>query len=144
MPRTEYSNLLVCSIQIQQYHSSTHKFTEFLKFSMIGNESVGDEGEAENETKTATEFFNMEFADFLSLVDQHIESWDAEPCYSWDSYVDVAEGVEIPSSLLLGPWTDDMIRHLYWLIKGNARIDWITSTSGEVFHSSYASYGCKD
>jgi hypothetical protein len=83
--------------------------------------------------KTITELFDADFADFSSLVGQQIESWDVA-CFCWDTYVDLAEGVEIPPSLLLGPWTEDMIRHLYWLVKGNAKIDWINSTSGEVCH----------
>lgn len=52
--------------------------------------------------------------------------------FSWVTYVDVASNVEIPQSLLLGPWTEEMTRHLYWLVKGGAQFDWLTSTTGEV------------
>jgi hypothetical protein len=51
---------------------------------------------------------------------------------NWDFNRDLAEGVEIPSSLLLGPWTEDNIKLLFWLIRAGARIDWVNSTSGEV------------
>jgi len=53
-------------------------------------------------------------------------------CYNWDVNRDLVMGVEIPSSLLLGPWTEDNIKLLFWLIKAGARIDWVNSTSGEV------------
>lgn len=45
---------------------------------------------------------------------------------------DIAKGVEIPHSLLLGPWTEDMTQYLYWLAKSGATVNWVTSTSGEV------------
>lgn len=51
---------------------------------------------------------------------------------SWISYADVGPGVEIPRSLLVGPWDEEMTKRLYWLVKNNAQIDWISSTSGEV------------
>ena len=103
-------------------------------------QSSEDEAEDNNSTKTVTDLFDEDFADFSSLIEQQIESRTVQH-YCWDTYVDVAEGVEIPSSLLLGPWTEDMVKHLYWLVKGNAKIDWITSISGEVLHGICASFG---
>ena len=52
--------------------------------------------------------------------------------FYWTTYLDVASTFEIPQSLLLGPWTEDMTRMLFWLVKGGAKFNWLTSTSGEV------------
>lgn len=46
-------------------------------------------------------------------------------------YVNMATGTEIPNTLLIGPWDEEAIKFLYWLVMGGARIDWLTSTSGE-------------
>jgi len=40
--------------------------------------------------------------------------------------------VEIPESLLLGPWSEEQIKLLFWLVKSGVRVDWRDSTSGEV------------
>jgi len=53
-------------------------------------------------------------------------------CTSWDTYMDVEDGVEIPPSLLTGPWTEEMVKYLFWMVKSGARLEWLTSTSGEV------------
>ncbi|KAJ8067136.1 hypothetical protein OCU04_004508 [Sclerotinia nivalis] len=47
------------------------------------------------------------------------------------NYVNMATGTEIPNTLLMGPWDEEAIKFLYWLVMGGARIDWLTSTSGE-------------
>ncbi|KAF7870406.1 hypothetical protein EAF04_004151 [Stromatinia cepivora] len=43
----------------------------------------------------------------------------------------MATGTEIPNTLLMGPWDEEAIKFLYWLVMGGARIGWLTSTSGE-------------
>lgn len=48
------------------------------------------------------------------------------------SYANVARGTEIPHTLLMGPWDEEAIKFLFWLVMGGARIDWLSSTSGEV------------
>jgi hypothetical protein len=73
-----------------------------------------------------TQQFEDAFTEFLRYIkrDSHFE---------WSAASDLAAGVEIPSSLLLGPsWTDEMIRYLFWLVKSGARVEWFTSISGEV------------
>lgn len=42
------------------------------------------------------------------------------------------EGCRIPDKLLHGPWTAEKCEFLEILIRGNATVDWIESTSGEV------------
>jgi hypothetical protein len=80
---------------------------------------------------TATEYFDNDFTSFSEFT-QERDRFSIRRHYNWDVNRDLATGVEIPSSLLLGPWTEDSIKLLFWLIKAGARIDWIGSTSGEV------------
>jgi len=42
------------------------------------------------------------------------------------------KGCRIPDKLLHGPWTDEKCEFLEILIRGNATVDWIETTSGEV------------
>jgi len=77
---------------------------------------------------TPAKFFEEDFAAFSAYL---LHSQYADITYSWATYVDVASNVEIPQSLLLGPWTEERIRHLFWLVKGGAQFDWLNSTSGE-------------
>jgi len=80
----------------------------------------------------AIEYFNNDFTSFSEFVHERDGSWTWEHC-SWHNNKDVADGVEIPTSLLLGPWDEAKIKHLFWLVKsGGATIDWLNSTSGEV------------
>lgn len=48
------------------------------------------------------------------------------------NYANVARGTEIPHTLLMGPWDEEAVKFLFWLVMGGARIDWLASTSGEV------------
>ncbi|PMD27778.1 hypothetical protein NA56DRAFT_640553 [Hyaloscypha hepaticicola] len=80
---------------------------------------------------TATEYFDNDFTSFSEFT-QERDRFSIRRHYNWDVNRDLAAGVEIPSSLLLGPWTEDSIKLLFWLIKAGARIDWVGSTSGEV------------
>jgi hypothetical protein len=91
---------------------------------------------SQNEEETpselsATEYFNKDFASFSAFMQERDGGSIWLSC-NWDVNKDVAEGVEIPTSLLLGPWTEDDIRFLFWLVKAGAQIDWLNSTSGEV------------
>jgi hypothetical protein len=81
--------------------------------------------------QTAEEYFNADFIGFSDFAAETDGPSVWHTC-NWERNTDVSDGVEIPSSLLLGPWTDDMIKHLFWLNKSGASIDWINSTSGEV------------
>lgn len=75
-----------------------------------------------------------DFADFSAtcLEEDGGSLWETS---NWESPSEIAYGVEIPISLLSGPWTDDMIKHLFWLVRSGARIDWVQSTLGEVLSS---------
>lgn len=61
---------------------------------------------------------------------------------SWNTYIGVADGTEIPHGLLLGPWTEESIMYLYWMVKSGAKLEWVKSIIGEVssrpllFHTS--------
>ncbi|PQE21249.1 actin cortical patch protein [Rutstroemia sp. NJR-2017a WRK4] len=60
-------------------------------------------------------------------------------------YLDVAEGTQIPTSLLMGPWDEDALKYLFWFVSAGARIDWVSSTSGEtLIHVQAALFGYKD
>lgn len=48
------------------------------------------------------------------------------------NHANVARGTEIPHTLLMGPWDEEAVKFLFWLVMGGARIDWLASTSGEV------------
>jgi hypothetical protein len=87
---------------------------------------------------TAEEYFNKDFAGFSEFTHRRNGGWSWEDC-SWYVNTDVADGVEIPNSLLLGPWNDEMIKHLFWIRKSGASIDWLNSTSGEVSRNLYSS-----
>lgn len=76
-------------------------------------------------------YFEEDFTAFSNYVERQIEN-RTSLVYSWSTYIDFAGGLEIPRSLLLGPWTEEMIRYLYWMLKGGAQVDWLASTSGEV------------
>jgi hypothetical protein len=47
------------------------------------------------------------------------------------------EGCQIPEKLLHGPWTDEKCDFLELAIRGNAQVDWVTSTSGEVAEQGF-------
>ncbi|TGO48132.1 hypothetical protein BCON_0250g00050 [Botryotinia convoluta] len=47
------------------------------------------------------------------------------------NYANVSRGTEIPYTLLMGPWDEEAVKFLFWLVMGGARIDWLASTSGE-------------
>ena len=42
------------------------------------------------------------------------------------------EGCKIPEKLLHGPWTNEKCEFLELAIRGNATVDWVRSTSGEI------------
>ncbi|RKF62807.1 putative actin cortical patch protein, partial [Erysiphe neolycopersici] len=67
------------------------------------------------------------FTEITNLPDQIPDV--SELC--WETDHDVAIGVEIPSSLLSGPWTDEDIKLLFWTIKSGAELNWLSSTAGE-------------
>jgi len=81
--------------------------------------------------KTTKRDFDEEFARFSNIVERESEE-SLRRHYNFSTYKDVDPRTEIPNSLLLGPWTADMTRYLFWLVRGGARIQWTDSTGGEV------------
>jgi hypothetical protein len=79
----------------------------------------------------AKEYFDIDFASFLEFTKQ-IDGPSVWHICDWERNTDVSDGIEIPDSLLQGPWTEDKIKYLFWLVKSGAEVDWVTSTSGEV------------
>ncbi len=117
--------------------------TRVSDFIRDNTESPGDSSETPIPTiMSAVEYFNADFAGFSDFAAQEDGDWIWSIC-TWEVNTDVADGVEFPSSLLLGPWTEEMLKHLFWIKKSGASIDWINSTSGEVRlqrHFYYISY----
>ncbi|TGO28531.1 hypothetical protein BPAE_0026g00210 [Botrytis paeoniae] len=69
-----------------------------------------------------------EIMDFMSsLVEKREQIFDL----GIRNYANVARGTEIPHTLLMGPWDEEAVKFLFWLVMGGARIDWLASTSGE-------------
>ena len=87
---------------------------------------------------TPAKYFDEDFASFSSYV-QLRKYPELDDVHHWGVYVDVANDLELPQGLLLGPWTEEMTRHLYWLVKGGGHVDWLKSTSGEVSRSQSCS-----
>ncbi|KUJ23528.1 uncharacterized protein LY89DRAFT_635836 [Mollisia scopiformis] len=90
--------------------------------------------ETDNPTKiTAREHLDTDFQDFSDVVLNWEESDGCllDYCHLGLNF-DVADAIEIPSSLLSGPWNEDTLKYLFWLITSGASIDWCHTTSGEV------------
>lgn len=79
----------------------------------------------------ASEYFEADFMTFMTFVTQAQEGMFWKDII-WDTNKDLARGVEIPHSLLCGPWSEEKVRYLYWIIKSGGHIDWHSSTNGEV------------
>ena len=71
----------------------------------------------------------------LDLISSSVEQREQIFDLGSQNYANVARGTEIPHTLLMGPWDEEAVKFLFWLVMGGARIDWLASTSGEVlFH----------
>ena len=76
----------------------------------------------------------------VTLRERQIYSWDGQevtfthkaPQFSKWRICGGVEGCQIPEKLLHGPWTDEKCEFLEVLIRGNAEVDRVNSTSGEV------------
>jgi hypothetical protein len=82
---------------------------------------------------TATEYFEADYKGFCDFTLNHSRE-SIQTQYDWKVNRDVEFGVQIPQSLLSGPWTEEMVKRLFWLSKSGASINWLTSTDGEVSH----------
>jgi hypothetical protein len=76
--------------------------------------------------KTTDDKFFDDFSQFVEVSKAKYERWH------WSGLLFVHPYVEIPDSLLQGPWTEEMMLHLYWMIRASATIRWEESTSSEV------------
>lgn len=85
---------------------------------------------------TAHEYFERDFRGFSRLAAQRDGNWPLKCCI-WSLDSDLADDVEIPNSLLLGPWSEELIKYLFWAVKSGARVHWLKSTSGEVSQFLY-------
>lgn len=106
---------------------------DFLEFDLLGTRKVEKEPLPEN--VTPEEYFNLDFEKFCLFAESSDAGFElSEQGYgiNSDSTHDVAPGLEIPSVLLEGLWTEDSTQLLFWLARSGARIDWINSTNGEV------------
>lgn len=80
---------------------------------------------------TASEYFEADFMTFMTFVSRAQRGEFCEDV-KWDTNKGLAKSVEIPHSLLRGPWSEEKVRYLYWITKSGGHIDWHSSTNGEV------------
>lgn len=102
-----------------------------LDFPNIDNEPL-DVNTLPDTELTARESFDKDFEGFSNFVSRSdIGNFREE--FNWISHApDTSNGVEIPHSLLLGPWPEEATRYLFWVVRNGGRIDWVTSSTGEV------------
>lgn len=81
----------------------------------------------------------------VSLYEREIDTWDdcrvtfthKAPQFSNWRICDGIEGCQIPEKLLRGPWTNEKCEFLEVVIRGNAEVDRVNSTSGEVAEQGF-------
>ena len=61
---------------------------------------------------------------------QHVQLLSADR-HQWRIFCGI-NGCKIPGKLLHGPWTTDKCDFLEMIIRGNATVDWVGTTSGEI------------
>ncbi|CAD6444481.1 4ca8363a-49ab-4da6-9c08-6ed9979d6367 [Sclerotinia trifoliorum] len=104
----------------------------------FGNDICGSGiKDVDPKTVSAVHLFDNDFAKFCYIFRRAEQTSDfimkikhLSGAMMYD-HVNMATGTEIPNTLLVGPWDEEAIKFLYWLVMGGARIDWLTSTSGE-------------
>lgn len=102
---------------------------DFFDLSTIEQDQVYRQ--APTSSLSATEFFEHDYKSFCSratIQDENLQGLIPD----WSISTDVAVGVQVPDSLLQAPWMEDKIRHLFWLAKSGAGVNFVSSTSGEV------------
>lgn len=80
------------------------------------------------------EHFDKEFERFSAFASQENPHPAIEVSNKSRLCIDIDDHAEIPERLLDRQkfWTDGQRKLLYWIVKSGARIQWETSTSGEV------------
>jgi len=81
--------------------------------------------------KNAMESFEDAFSMFSSTVTDRDFSLYKFTRYR-AHYNCLAKGVELPHSILRGPWTEETIQYLFWIMVAGGELNWTTSTTGEV------------
>ncbi|KAI9730145.1 MAG: magnesium ion transporter [Claussenomyces sp. TS43310] len=68
----------------------------------------------------------------LQCAEMESLPWIPAPPQPPRGLLSIRSATEIPESLLKGPWTTEMVKHLFWFARAGAQVDWLDSTSGEV------------
>ncbi len=76
----------------------------------------------------------------VTIEERQIHGFDNVPQYVWSSSAERSQwrvfcgvnGCRIPGKLLHGPWTAEKCNFLEMVIRGNATVDWVGTTSGEI------------
>ncbi|KAB8294966.1 hypothetical protein EYC80_006919 [Monilinia laxa] len=88
-------------------------------------------------TVSAVELFENDFAKYRYVLGSMMQASNLHEevqhlrNMSIPTYINLPRDTEIPHTLLMGPWDEEAVRFLFWLVMGGVRIDWLTSTSGE-------------
>ena len=82
-------------------------------------------------SKSAAPSFDDAFSRFSSIVTDRNFTLDEFPAHQ-EQYCCLAKGVELPHSILRGPWGEEEIRYLFWVMDAGGELNWTTSTTGEV------------
>lgn len=98
-------------------------------------------GNVDPKTVSAAELLENDFVKYCYVLERMTQASNLHEevqhlrNMSIPTYVNLPRDTEIPHTLLMGPWDEEAVRFLFWLVMGGVRIDWLTSTSGEVFFS---------
>jgi hypothetical protein len=105
----------------------------------VWGESGHEDEDWRYDVVSAARIFDISFGQYLETMKTAKEEDSAELLNVnlqlrglWWVHLDVAEGTQIPISLLMGPWDEDALKYLFWFVNAGAQIDWVSSTSGEV------------
>ena len=86
--------------------------------------------------KTTDDCFIEDYTEFRKISNARIDSYTSRHFstqWRWTGFLHMHPDLDIPESLLQGPWTPCMVEYLFWLIRADAKIRWTESTSGEVW-----------
>ncbi|KAH6647065.1 hypothetical protein BKA67DRAFT_425405 [Truncatella angustata] len=85
--------------------------------------------------KSARQYFLHDYDAFCSNLDDDLPPPDLQP-----SWMEVHHETQIPDSLLTGPWDEDAMQKLFWLVRAGARLsaDQTWETTLEGFHNAMA------
>lgn len=116
-------------------HPSTDKIIEIpVKEEATFQESIKATHEAEKTLVPGGQSYSAAFEkDYRNFCKVIAKGEDYIRLCNWDKYVCIHYRTEIPDKLLTGPWTEDDIRLLFWLVRCGACVQWgAESTTAEV------------